>query len=138
MFKRFDHVSIAVDDIEEGYRLFVDKLGARILRGKTLSYDKTFSWTELMLGGAKIELIQPEGEGSFVTRFLEDGGSKMHHLTFEVDDIEEAVKELETQGFRMVGRSDEDPEWKMAFIHPKSAYGVLIQIFEPKVKSKET
>ncbi|MBI4258062.1 MAG: VOC family protein [Thaumarchaeota archaeon] len=134
MLKRFDHVSIAVDNIEEGYNVFVKRLGAKILREKTLSYDGAFSWTELMLGGVKIELIQPEGEGSFVTKFLEDSGSKMHHVTFEVDSIEEAVKNLESQGFRIVGRSDEDPEWKMAFIHPKSTYGVLIQIFEPKVK----
>ena len=134
ILKRLDHVSIAVDSIEDGYKLFRDQLGGKIIRGKTKGYDATFSWTELMLGGSKIELIQPEGDNSFVQKFLEQGGSRVHHLTFEVEDIDESIKTLEASGFKIVGKTMDDPEWKIAFIHPKSAKGVLIQIFEPKVK----
>jgi len=134
LLKRLDHVSIAVDNIEDGYKIFRNQLGGEIIRKKTIGYNGTFSWTELILGGAKIELIQPEGDNSFVREFLKQGGSRMHHLTFEVENLDEAIKILDARGFKIVGKTMDDPEWKMAFIHPKSAKGVLIQIFEPKAK----
>ena len=132
--KRFDHVSIAVDNIEEGYKLFRDQLGGEVIRGPVKGYGEKFSWAEIMLGGSKIELIQPEGDDGFVSNFLKGEGSKVHHLTYEVDDLEESIKTLEAKGFMIIGKTMEDPEWKTAFIHPKSAKGVLIQLFEPKTK----
>jgi len=132
--KKFDHVSIAVDSIEEGYKLFRDQLGGEVIRGPVRGYNGEFSWAEIMLGGSKIELIQPEGDDSFVRKFLRGVGSKIHHLTFEVDNLEESVKALEVKGFTMIGKTTEDPEWNIAFIDPKSAKGVLIQLFESKAK----
>ncbi len=134
MFKRCDHVSVAVDNFDEAYKIFIDKLGGRIIRGPFKGYDGAFSWVEFSLGGQKMELIQPEGEDSFVTKFLKNKGSKMHHLAFEVEDLEEAIKTLEGKGFRIMGKTMDDPEWKIAFIHPGDVKGVLIEIFEPKVK----
>jgi methylmalonyl-CoA/ethylmalonyl-CoA epimerase len=130
--KRFDHVSVAVPKIEEGYALFRDVLGAKVITPKVMGSDERFSWSELELAGLKLELIQPEGRDSFVRRFLDGGGSKVHHLTFEVQDLERAVVELEGRGLRLLGRDADDPDWKIAFIHPKSANGVLIQLFERK------
>jgi methylmalonyl-CoA/ethylmalonyl-CoA epimerase len=132
MFKKFDHVSIAVRDIDEGYGIYRDALGGKVVRGKTRGYDGSFSWAEIELGGIKVELIQPEDKSSFVHRFLDQKGSKVHHLTFEVDNIDSAVKHLQTKGFDIIGSTDLDPEWKIAFLSPKTTGGVLIQIFESK------
>jgi methylmalonyl-CoA/ethylmalonyl-CoA epimerase len=134
LLKRFDHVSVAVQNIDEGYRIFRDILGGKLVTPRVRSYDGQFSWTDMLLAGVKLELIQPEGKDSFVQRFLNENGSKVHHLTFEVDNLDRSVSQLEAAGLSVVGRTEEDPDWKMAFIHPKSAKGVLIQIYEPKVK----
>jgi methylmalonyl-CoA/ethylmalonyl-CoA epimerase len=134
LFKRFDHVSVAVEDIEEGYEIFRDRLGGRVIREKTLGYDGSFSWTALKLGGVMLELVQPEGEDSFLHKFLKGGRSKIHHLTFEVEDLEDAIQKLKERGFKIVGKSTADPEWNISFIHPTTAKGVLIEIFESKVK----
>jgi methylmalonyl-CoA/ethylmalonyl-CoA epimerase len=132
MLKRFDHVSIAVENIQDAYRIYRDVLDGKILRDRTLSFDRSFSWAELELGGSKLELIQPEDQSSFVGRFLDQKGSKIHHITYEVERIEVALAGLERKGIEIIGRTDEDPEWKMAFLSPKTTHGVLIQLFERK------
>ncbi len=77
----------------------------------------------------KWEILEPAGENSFVERFLAQRGPGVHHVTFEVEDVEAAAKELRARGIepfglRLEGRARE------LFIHPRDAGGVLIQLFE--------
>ena len=130
LFKRYDHVAIAVEDIDEAYRTFVDGLGAKVVDGKHVAGEGAYSVSHLVLGDLRIELIQPEGKDSFVAKFLKGRGSMVHHMTFQVDDLEETLRTLERRGFRIIGKDTRNPRWKTAFVHPSTAKGVLIQMYE--------
>jgi methylmalonyl-CoA/ethylmalonyl-CoA epimerase len=77
-----------------------------------------------------IEPVDPLDTENFLVRFLRDRGEGVHHLTFKITDIEEAVARAERLGFEVVGVDLSYEPWKEAFIHPKGANGVLIQIAE--------
>ncbi len=126
---RFDHFSIAVWDIRAALPV-VELMGGRFLRGGDVT---GFRWAQWALpGNGKLEMIQPrdaaDGE-NFLVRFLEDRGPGLHHLTFRVHNLLDAVAHARTMGFEVTGISPEG-EWKEAFIHPKSAHGTLIQLAE--------
>lgn len=135
MIERFDHIAIAVKSINKSVTFFVKNFGGKIVSEKTIGDEGTFSYVSVELGGIQIELIQPEGKDGFLKRFLENGGSMIHHLTFEVDDIEGTVKSLRHRGIKIVGEAETADGWKVAFVHPKSALGVLIQIYQ-RVRKK--
>jgi methylmalonyl-CoA/ethylmalonyl-CoA epimerase len=129
-----DHVSIAVKDYERAYDFFHRVLGA--VPGKEgvedglKFYYRVFSLGDL----TRIEIIKPTGGGSFLDKFLmdkKDGG--VHHITLEVPDIRQVKTMLDEKQIPYFGYNDERSDWKEVFIHPKDAFGVLIQIaeFEP-------
>jgi methylmalonyl-CoA/ethylmalonyl-CoA epimerase len=78
-----------------------------------------------------LEILEPIGEGSFLSRFMAQQGSMYHHVTFEVTDIRESARVLREHGIEPFGYR-EDAEWaRELFIHPRDTGGVLIQLFEP-------
>jgi methylmalonyl-CoA/ethylmalonyl-CoA epimerase len=135
--KRLDHVSMAAPRLEDQLRFFEDLFGMRVVErfdapgtgfvGAALSIPGT---------GINMEVIAPAGEGSFLDRFLRDRGPALHHLTFEVTDIEAAARVLREQGIEPFGRSD-DADWKQLFIHPRDSGGVLIQLYENVAEVRE-
>lgn len=130
MISRIDHVSFAVKDYEKAVHFFQDILGA--VTGAYGEDDNLkYFWHVFSLGDlTRIELIKPAGEGSFLDNFLSDkrdGG--VHHITMETPDILHAKKVLEENGIPYFGFNDL-VVWKELFIHPKDAFGVLIQIAE--------
>lgn len=76
----------------------------------------------------RLEVLSPAGEGGFLERFLERGGSALHHLTFEVEDIERAAEALRGRGIEPFRRRT-GPGWQKLFIHPRDSGGVLIQLY---------
>lgn len=131
VIERFDHVSIAVHDIEITQAL-VDLLGGTHIGGG-LSYGGDFRWIQFDLPGqGRLEMISPlvEDENNFLNRYLEEHGEGLHHLTFKVTDIHVAVERARELGFTVVGFDDSEEDWKEAFVHPASAHGVLIQLAE--------
>jgi methylmalonyl-CoA epimerase len=123
---RLDHVAIAVRAIKPALVLFRDTLGGEYLMGG--DQDGTWRWIQLQYpGGAKLELLEPLGEG-FLSRFLERHGEGLHHVTFKTDDIETAISQLESRGYELVDASLDDPRWQEAFLRPSKAHGTLIQI----------
>ena len=81
--------------------------------------------------GGRLELVTSIREGSFVSRFLERRGEGVHHLTLRVSDLPAQVERLRSAGVELLMVNLEDPSWREAFIHPKNAHGVLVQIAEP-------
>jgi len=80
---------------------------------------------------AVIELIEPAGPpGGFLHRFLASRGPGVHHVTFKVPDLVRAARRAEERGYRIVGFDDRDPGWKEAFLHPREAQGVVVQLAE--------
>lgn len=131
VIERFDHVSIAVRDIEIAQTL-VDLLGGTHIGGG-LSYALDFRWIQFDLPGqGRLEMISPviDDPENFLNRYLDENGEGLHHLTFKVNDIHKAVARAKELGFTVVGFNVEEEDWKEAFVHPASAHGVLIQLAE--------
>jgi methylmalonyl-CoA/ethylmalonyl-CoA epimerase len=126
---RLDHVAIAVRDGADAARLFRDVLGAEFA-GFGDNTGQGFRWVQYRIpNGGKVELVTPIGEG-FVSRFLEKRGEGVHHMTFTVRDLPAQVERVRAGGVELIQVSLEDEQWREAFIHPKNAHGVLIQLAE--------
>ncbi len=124
---RFDHVSIAVWDIRDALPV-IELMGGRFRQGGDVT---GFRWAQWNLpGSGKLEMIQPldpDDHDNFLVRFLNERGPGLHHLTFRVHNLLEAVTHARDLGFDVTGVSPEGA-WKEAFIHPKSSHGTLIQL----------
>jgi methylmalonyl-CoA/ethylmalonyl-CoA epimerase len=126
---KVDHVAVAVEDAAEAAKLFRDVLGAEF-RGFGDNHAQGFRWVQYRFpAGGRIELVTPIGDG-FVSRFLARRGEGVHHVTLRVKDLPNQVKRLEAGGIDLVMVNALDPHWREAFIHPKNAYGVLVQLAE--------
>jgi methylmalonyl-CoA/ethylmalonyl-CoA epimerase len=129
MIKGIDHVGIAVKSIEEAKKFWVDTLGLTYLRTEEVP-DQKVRVAILAAGETMIELLEPTTPDSPVQKFIDKRGEGLHHMTFETDNIAERLKSLKRSN---VGLIDEEPRIGaggacIAFVHPKSAHGVLIEL----------
>lgn len=129
---RVDHVSIAVESIDRALEFFLRFFPARLTRPKDKGYGDPpeFHWANFSIGHFKIELIESARPGSFVERFLAARGGGFHHLSLKIADLDPHVDWLEASGVRIVDRFDEGDGHKTAFVHPRSAFGALIQFWQ--------
>ncbi|MDQ5986987.1 MAG: methylmalonyl-CoA/ethylmalonyl-CoA epimerase [Syntrophus sp. SKADARSKE-3] len=131
MVSRIDHVSIAVKDFEKAEKFFRTLLGG--IPGASAEDKKTkYFWQIYSLGDlTRLELITSTGAGSFLDNFLAEREGGVHHITLQTPDIAETRKILEQQGIPYFGYHEyKGAYWKELFIHPRHAFGVLIQISE--------
>jgi methylmalonyl-CoA/ethylmalonyl-CoA epimerase len=126
---KLDHVGIAVRNVDEALQFYGHTLQGKLTVRKGLGTTKDHTYTQLKIGKSKIELIEPLGHCEFLERFFEKKGEGLHHLTFEVDNIFNAIDHLEERGLRVVDKDVTDPNWMTAFISPKDTSGVLIQFY---------
>ena len=131
MISRIDHISIAVKDYPKALYFFKDILGAfpgAGARNNNMKYHwQIFSFGDL----SRLELITPLEEKTFLTKFLnknKNGG--LHHISLQTPDIQNAIRKLEDHNIPYFGYNEYGDFWKEIFIHPKDAFGVLIQIAE--------
>jgi methylmalonyl-CoA/ethylmalonyl-CoA epimerase len=130
MIRRIDHVSIAVRNQAKAKAFFIDVLGGKNLYEAPVPGQK-FRWTTIELGtSCFIELIDPLEKDSFVQRFLDNRGEGPHHITLQVKDIQEVHRRLEEKGMPTFGLAEPFPGWKEMYVHPKHAFGTLIQFAE--------
>lgn len=124
-----DHVAIAVSRATDVTDFLVGKLGARPLdSGPGVGF---LWWQFAFARGGVVEILEPHGPpGGFLHRFLERQGHGVHHVTFKVDDLAAAANHARSQGYEIVGYSDQFPAWKEAFLHPKQAQGIVVQLAE--------
>lgn len=129
MIKKLDHIGIVVHDIEEARRPY-EALGLKVTQVKEVE-EQQVRVAFLPIGDTEVELVQPTTADSGVARFLEKRGEGVHHLCFEVEDIEAALAELQAQGMRLIDREPRQGAFgRVAFLHPKSTHGVLIELVE--------
>jgi methylmalonyl-CoA epimerase len=126
-----NHIGIAVKNLEEAKKVFSEALGLPCVDEKTLP-ERGVRIAFLSSGNTTIELLEGIGPESTVSKFVEQRGPGIHHLCFEVEGIERVMKELADSGVRLI---DEKPrpgaEGKpVAFVHPKSTLGVLVELIE--------
>ena len=131
MIRRLDHIAIAVPDIEAAIARFADDLGLT-LAGREDVPSQSTTTSFLPIDGTQIELIHPmNGEGPVQTHLDKRGGG-LHHLCFETDDIDADMSRLQEKGYRFLSEAPQPGAHgtRVAFIHPKSAGGVLIELAE--------
>ncbi len=135
MIARIDHIGIAVSSIRDALGFFEEALGIRLERVESEEGGRT-QVAFLPVGSSDIELVEPQDADSGLAKFLAKRGEGVHHICFEVDDIEGALEKLKAHGAQLI---DETPRQnaqgqRYAFIHPKSAHGVLIELYERPAK----
>jgi methylmalonyl-CoA/ethylmalonyl-CoA epimerase len=131
MIARVDHIALAVRDYDSAARFFCEILGA--IPGSCAEVkDRKYFWRNFVLGDlTRLEILSPTGEGSFLDGFLNKRAGGFHHITLETPDLEAMIRVLEENGIPYFGRNEyPGGVWKEIFIHPKDAFGALIQIAE--------
>ncbi len=128
---KLSHIGIAVKDLEAAKRIYVDNLGFTLLEEKELP-DRGLRVAFIDTGNTTIELLEGTREDSAVSRFISKRGTGIHHLCFKVSGIGRVMKELAGEGLRLI---DAEPRpgaegHLVAFLHPGSAEGVLIELEE--------
>ena len=124
-----DHIGIAVRSIDEAKKFWVDQLGLKIARVEEVPEQKV----RVAIFDVGIELLEPTSPDSPVAKFIEKRGEGLHHLTLATDELAARLQALKAAGVNLI---DEKPRVGaggsgIAFLHPKSAHGVLVELCEP-------
>lgn len=131
MIERIEHIGIAVKDVENTLKLYASIFGLQ--SGEiTVLEDYGLKVGSIQIGDTKLEFLESIRQDTPIAKFIEKRGQGIHHICFQVDDIEETLKRLAKDGIELVdttprpgARSD-----KIAFIHPRSTSGILIELCE--------
>lgn len=131
MIKKIDHIGIAVNSIEKTSKLFSKILGLKVA-GEEIIEEQKVKVAFLPLGDSELELLESTSPDGPIARFIEKKGEGIQHIAFRVDNLEKALEKLNEEGVRLI---DEKPRYgaggaKIAFLHPKSANGILIELSE--------
>ena len=126
--KQIDHIAIAVKSLQESIKVYTSLLGVEP-ELETITAEKV-NTAVYDLDGVSLELIEPIGDDSPITKFLQKKGEGLHHVCLKVDSLEETMTELKEKGIEII---DETPKigaggTKIVFIHPKSTGGVLFEL----------
>jgi methylmalonyl-CoA/ethylmalonyl-CoA epimerase len=126
---KIDHIGVAVQSIEETRKLYQDLLGLEYAGSETVAEQKVTT-AFFPVGDTEVELLQSTAPDGPIAGYLEKRGEGVQHIAFRVANIEEALAELKAKGVRLI---DEKPRIgaggaKIAFLHPKSTHGVLVEL----------
>ncbi len=127
--KRIEHIGIAVKDLEAGNELYARLLGTEHYKIEEVASERVRT-SFFRVGENKIELLEATESDSPIAKYIEKRGEGIHHLAFEVEDIEAEMQRLAADGFRLLNeRPKRGADNKLVcFVHPKSANGVLIEL----------
>ena len=132
MFGRIDHIGVAVEDLDAAIALHEEAYGMEVVHRETVP-EQGVEAVLLDVGENHVELLAPLGPETPVARFLAKKGPGLHHVAYQVVDIDAALAELRSAGLRLI---DESPRTgirasRVAFLHPSATGGVLTEIVEP-------
>lgn len=130
---QIDHVAIVVKDLEATIRLYTQTLGFKQIYRETIE-DQGIEAVGLEAGDSVIELLRPLDEHSAIAKYRGDADTKLHHTAYRVADLESELARLKSAGVRLI---DERPRQGahgnlIAFLHPKSTQGVLVELCQPR------
>ncbi len=127
---KLNHVAVVVPDLDNSLTFWRDCLGLDLNHVEDVPSQKS-AVAFFPVGDSEVELVKPTSDDSGVAKFLAERGGGMHHLCFEVDDLAGMLASLKSKGVRLINEAPiELPGRKMAFIHPKSTGGVLVELYE--------
>ncbi len=123
---RFDHIAVAQHRIADLAPYLSGVLGGVPDYGAP---SRVYTWGQWRFAnGGRIEVLEPLGADGFLHRFLARSGPAIHHVTFRVPSLDEACARARARGYDIVGYDASDPAWKEAFLHPKQALGIVVQL----------
>jgi len=132
---KIEHIGIAVKDIEQSDKLFKILFNKSAYKMEEVESEgvKTFFF---MLGESKIELLQATNPNSAIAKFIDKKGEGIHHIAFEVEDIEAEIERLSKEGFKLIHNIPKlgADNKRIAFLHPKSTNGVLVELCQEIVQ----
>ena len=127
---KLNHIGIIVENIESALPFWQDALGLKLDHTEETP-TQTAKIAFLPVGESDVELVQPTGADSGMAKFLAERGPGIHHICFEVDDIDDLLVQLKAKGVRLIDETPREMEGRrLAFVHPKSTGGVLIEFYE--------
>ena len=130
MLKKIDHIAVVVKDIDKAVKSYTEMFGFEVLE-KREGPGGEFVSVMMSAGDIGLELFQPLKKGNSFSKFLEEKGSGLHHVSFATDDIVKELKNLKAQGRKLQNEEPiQMPDAKIAFIHPSAAEGVLIELIQ--------
>ena len=129
--KRIDHIAIAIEDMNQSLGFWEKALGLHVHQVRSVP-EQAVDVAFLPVGASEVELVKPATADSGIAKWMAKRGPGIHHICFEVDDIRQALADLAAQGVELI---DKEPrqgnDGKLyAFVHPKSAGGVLIELYQ--------
>lgn len=129
---RIDHIAIAVDNLEESMRFYKETLGLDCITVEVVE-EQGVTVAKFDIGNTHIELLEPLGPDTPVGKFIAKKGGGLHHICVGVDSIEDELGKLKDKGVKLI---DEKPRTgadgaAIAFVHPKSTGGVLLELSQP-------
>ena len=127
---KINHVAIAVPEVDAALTFWRDAMGLAVDHIEDVPSQKA-TVVFIPVGESEVELVRPTSDDTGVAKFLAERGGGMHHLCFQVDDIEEMLADLKEKGIRLINETPQVlPGRKMAFVHPKSTGGVLVELYQ--------
>jgi len=128
---RIDHIAILVDDLEQPLSFWRDALGLEMTHMTDVPTEMA-QIAFLPVGSSEVELVHPTTSDSGLARFLEKRGPGMHHICLEVDDIDGMLAQLKAKGVQLINEEARTGIGgkRYAFVHPKSANGVMVELYE--------
>ena len=132
MPKKISHIGIAVKSIEESTAFYRDVLGMEF-EGTEVVEEQKVKVAFFVVGESRIELLEPTSDDSPVAKFLEKNGPGVHHVAYEVADLQARLQQLKAEGVRLIDESPRTGAHKtqIAFMHPKASGGVLTELCQP-------
>tara|TARA_B110000459_G_scaffold25917_1_gene25121 strand:+ start:2628 stop:3032 length:405 start_codon:yes stop_codon:yes gene_type:complete len=131
MIKKIEHLGIAVSSIEASLPIFEKLLGKKMYKSEVVASEHVKT-AFIALGESKIELVEATDSSSPIAHFLKKNKEGFHHLALDVEDIEYEISRLKKEGFTLIHESPKEgaDNKKIAFLHPKSTNGMLIELCE--------
>ena len=131
MIKNIDHIAVIVPDIDAALAFWRDALGLNLTQVEAVPAQEV-EVAFLSVGQGEIELVQPNAADSGEAKFLAQYGAGMHHIALEVEDLELMLARLKAKGVRLINETPvaAAKDRRAAFVHPESASGVLVELYE--------
>jgi methylmalonyl-CoA/ethylmalonyl-CoA epimerase len=123
------HLGVAVHDLDEALSTYLELFGGRLEHRATVP-DQGVEAAAVLVGAGRVELVSPLGDDTPVGRFLAKRGPGMHHVAYEVADVEVALEELEESGAQLIDLTPHEGLFglQVAFVHPDAVHGVLTEV----------
>jgi methylmalonyl-CoA epimerase len=131
MIQKVHHVGVVVRDIDQAMRFYRDTLGLRVHKDETIA-DQGVRATLLRVGDSEIELLQPVVPETGIARYLDSRGEGLHHVCFQVDDVERDLAALKDRDVELIDQRPRDGiAGRICFLHPRAMEGTLVELCQP-------